>query len=303
MRFGYQVILVLSQVICCLFFVHFAYAQEDYPISITEVWAQPDGTFYMTLMSEGVSEIHLVEAQSSLTTWVDFPIDTIAANETPTQMRFKLVNLPEPLLLETAFQVVLTFEAETTFNVTVGVPVVATYPFQSKLWVEAGTTWMPPLVSEAGSIYFSLYNMGESEDHLVKVEVVGIGSTSLHETVLDDREVMRMRGLPEGISVIGGGEIVLKPGGYHIMLENIALPPEIGDTLFARLEFASGETIPIGIPVEDRAVPINVIDGATRPIAANEQHPYALIIVTIIATALLLILMLMRLTMTNGSAD
>lgn len=303
MRAVGQVIFALSYVICCLLLGERVAAQAVNPISVTEVWAQPDGTFYLTLTNKAGSTIQLAEVHSSLSTQIDFPTLALAPDEIYPDGIFKVVNLPEPLPVETAFQVTLTFEADTAFSVTIGIPVVDENPFQDNLHVDASATWMPPVAGEVGAVYLSLYNTAASGDRLIEVHIEGSGTTSLHETVVDDREVMRMRDLSEGIAVAARSETVLKPGGYHIMLENIVVPPTAGDTLFARLEFTSGTMLPIGIPVEYRDYSINAIDGATHPTVSEAQHPHALIIVTIIAAGLLLGLLLMRLSVTNGSSD
>jgi copper(I)-binding protein len=42
----------------------------------------------------------------------------------------------------------------------------------------------------------------------------------------------------EGIDVPAGGEAVLKPGGYHIMLINLAREPREGESISVTLVFA-----------------------------------------------------------------
>lgn len=59
---------------------------------------------------------------------------------------------------------------------------------------------------------------------------------------------MTMRPVAE-IPVPAGGEAVLKPGGYHIMLLDLVTPLEVGQTIPLTLELASGETVEVDAEV------------------------------------------------------
>ena len=73
-----------------------------------------------------------------------------------------------------------------------------------------------------GAVFMLLVNEGGEADRLVggKTDVAKV--VEIHETVMEG-DVMKMQMLPDGLEVPARGEVLLKPGSYHVML--IDLPP------------------------------------------------------------------------------
>jgi copper(I)-binding protein len=78
-----------------------------------------------------------------------------------------------------------------------------------------------------GVIYLTLVNDGDSADTLLKVESQVASAAEMHETKIDENEVMQMSPLAK-IEVPAGGSVSLEPGGKHIMLIKLrqALKPD-----------------------------------------------------------------------------
>ena len=73
--------------------------------------------------------------------------------------------------------------------------------------------------------------------------------TEIHETTMDDAGTMMMGEVP-AIDVPAGATVMLEPGGYHIMLMNLAAPLETGQEFDVVLTFeAAGD---VTVPVEVR---------------------------------------------------
>lgn len=106
---------------------------------------------------------------------------------------------------------------------------------------EAGA---PPVNSAA---YLVIRNPGEEADALVAVEAPIAGTVELH-TVSMDEGVMRMRQV-DSIPVPAGGEVVLEPGGYHIMFIGIRDALAEGDSVPLTLRFRSGDTVEVTAPI------------------------------------------------------
>ena len=70
------------------------------------------------------------------------------------------------------------------------------------------------------------------------------GTVEIHETTIDENNVMRMRPV-EGIDIPAKGSVELKPGGYHIMLLNVKKALQPGDKLSLTLTFASGKNVTV----------------------------------------------------------
>jgi len=71
-----------------------------------------------------------------------------------------------------------------------------------------------------GVIYLNLANEGSSPDVLLSVESQAAAAVEMHETKIDENDVMRMTPLSK-IEVPAGGSVSLEPGGKHIMLINL----------------------------------------------------------------------------------
>ena len=67
-----------------------------------------------------------------------------------------------------------------------------------------------------------------------------------------ENEVMQMRMLPDGLEVPAGGEVLLKPGGYHIMLIGMKRNLEVGDTFELELEFESSGRLTVEPEVREQ---------------------------------------------------
>ena len=58
-------------------------------------------------------------------------------------------------------------------------------------------------------------------------------------------EVMKMRMLPDGLEIPAKGEVLLKPGGYHVMLIGVKQDLKPGDRFTVDLEFEKSGTVTV----------------------------------------------------------
>lgn len=117
-----------------------------------------------------------------------------------------------------------------------------------------------PSMATAGAAYAEITNAGDEDDALIGVSVDPsvADRAELHETVPadDDQDddatggghgggMMHMRAVEE-IPVPAGGTAVLEPGGYHVMLLDLAAPLEVGDTVEITFTFErAGEDVTV----------------------------------------------------------
>ena len=87
-----------------------------------------------------------------------------------------------------------------------------------------------------------------TSDRLIKASSSVANGVEFHEHI-NDNGVMRMREVNGGLSLKPGKEIVMKPGGYHIMLIGLYKPLQADTSMDLSLEFESGKTIDISIPI------------------------------------------------------
>ena len=87
-----------------------------------------------------------------------------------------------------------------------------------------------------------------SIDRLIKAKSSAASVVELHEHI-NDQGVMRMREVKAGFAINPTATMVMKPGGYHIMLIGLKAVLEAGTTIDLSLEFESGKTFVLTIPV------------------------------------------------------
>lgn len=140
-------------------------------------------------------------------------------------------------------------------------------------------------MQSAGAAYLTLENTSDKEDALVKAGVdAGVAKTvEIHETVAADGAMgsgttamggsatttamggsattaaggsmggaMKMQPVDK-VVIPAKGSVELKPGGYHIMLLDLAKPLVKGESFDLTLTFASGATSTVKVEVRDQA--------------------------------------------------
>jgi hypothetical protein len=95
-----------------------------------------------------------------------------------------------------------------------------------------------------GAAYMIIRNIGNQPDRLVSAAGDVAAAIELH-TVENNNGVMAMRPV-DSIDVPAGGQVELKPGGYHVMLVGLNQPLAPGDRFALTLQF-------------ERAGPVEVI--------------------------------------------
>lgn len=115
--------------------------------------------------------------------------------------------------------------------------------------------WAPPTLGRQriGVVYFSVRNSGAGADRLLGVDLPQGGQARIHTSQVQDG-VMRMRPI-DAAAIPAGDELVLKPGGMHVMLNELPGPLIEGGQLKLILRF-------------EKAGPVDVE-------AAIEKHPSA----------------------------
>ncbi len=107
----------------------------------------------------------------------------------------------------------------------------------------------PPNAPVSGG-YLTIRNSGDAADRLVSGEADFAERVEIHEMAMDG-DVMKMRQLADGLEIPAGGEVVLKPGGYHIMFIGIDSQFKDGETRNVKLTFEKAGSIDVDFKVQD----------------------------------------------------
>lgn len=110
--------------------------------------------------------------------------------------------------------------------------------------LEVSDVWAKESSLELSAAFATIANAGEQDDTLVAVEVDGVPEVQLHEVV--DGVMREVEG---GFPVPAGGELVMEPGGNHIMLMGLTEKIPVGSTLTLDMQFASGAEMSVEAPV------------------------------------------------------
>lgn len=92
--------------------------------------------------------------------------------------------------------------------------------------------------------YMVIRNTGGEPDKLIAASTDVAKTVELH-TVIEEGGVMRMRQVEGGIDIPANGEVVLKPGGFHVMLIGLTRDLNAGDSVQLTLTFEKAGEIPV----------------------------------------------------------
>ncbi len=97
--------------------------------------------------------------------------------------------------------------------------------------------------------FLTVTNTGPQADRLIGGTAAFAGEVEVHEMAMEG-DVMKMRHLADGLDIPAGAEVVLKPGGYHIMFMGLTTGLTEGETVKGTLVFEKAGTIEVEWKVE-----------------------------------------------------
>lgn len=107
----------------------------------------------------------------------------------------------------------------------------------------------PPNAPVSGG-YLTIRNTGDAADRLIGVKAGFADRVEIHEMSMEN-DVMKMREVTDGLEIPAGGEVELKPGGYHIMFIGLDSRMAEGETRTATLSFEKTGSIEVDFSVEN----------------------------------------------------
>ena len=106
-----------------------------------------------------------------------------------------------------------------------------------------------PPGAKTAAVYFTLDNVGNATDRLLRASTPVAGGVVLHQMAQRDG-MMVMRAVPS-LEVIPGGRLELSPGGYHLMLIELKQPLKAGEQFPLVMTFEHTGTVTATVLVED----------------------------------------------------
>ena len=96
--------------------------------------------------------------------------------------------------------------------------------------------------------YMTIKNNGNNNDQLLGITADFAQEAMLHQSVVDANGVASMK-MVMSIDLPAGGQIELKPGGYHLMLMGLKAGLKAGDTVTLVLQFEQAGTVKVSTQV------------------------------------------------------
>jgi copper(I)-binding protein len=106
-----------------------------------------------------------------------------------------------------------------------------------------------PAGSKTGAGYMVVRNEGAEADRLVSAETPAARRVEMHATSMKDG-VMSMRQISGGIVIAPGQEVMLAPGGQHMMFIDIKAPLKQGDKIPVTLRFEKAGKVDVELEVQ-----------------------------------------------------
>lgn len=141
------------------------------------------------------------------------------------------------------------------------------------LAVEQIVAYPAPLAGGNGALYLTIANPTDQADQLTSVTATIAQAAEMHESI-NDNNVMRMEGRPDGFAIPAGGLLELTPNGKHVMLMGLTQALAVGDTFTATLTFAHAPAMTMLVTVAEMGA-AHTVDhsGHTMPATATKPAP------------------------------
>jgi len=119
--------------------------------------------------------------------------------------------------------------------------------------ISAAMARATPPHAPVGGGFLTITNGGDEDDRLVAASSPIAGRVEIHEMKMDG-DVMRMRPLADGLPIPAGQTVVLKPGGYHLMLMELTDALTEGDSFELSLTFEKAGEVAVTVDIGPRGM-------------------------------------------------
>jgi hypothetical protein len=117
--------------------------------------------------------------------------------------------------------------------------------------IEVHNAWVRPTAKgENAAVYLTLHNHSSTADELIGASSNVADSVELHESTMEN-DVMQMHRI-DSVPLAADEEIMLEPGGLHVMLIGLKQDLVLGEHISVVLHFKNHEDIAVEVHIEDQ---------------------------------------------------
>ena len=128
--------------------------------------------------------------------------------------------------------------------------VAASFAFAQDASIQVEQPWAraTPAGASTGAVYLTITNKSQEMDRMLSASSDVADKLQIHEMKVVNG-IMEMREVPSGLPVPAKGSVVLKPGGFHVMLIGLKKPLKAGETIPLTLDFEKAGKVSITVPI------------------------------------------------------
>jgi copper(I)-binding protein len=130
-------------------------------------------------------------------------------------------------------------------------------------WIRA-----TPPNAKMGAAYLTLMNHQDQADVLIGVSSPLAEAVEIHN-VKEENGMMKMYPV-DSLEISAKGMVMLKPGGYHIMLINLKQAPKLGESHTLTLRFRQAPDVVVELPVQQSGATSG--DGQKSSMHHHQSH-------------------------------
>ncbi|AHD00220.1 copper chaperone PCu(A)C [Leisingera methylohalidivorans] len=104
--------------------------------------------------------------------------------------------------------------------------------------------------AKAGAAFMQIVNQTDADDRLIGVRSDAAARVQLHTHKESDDGVMKMMHVEDGFAIAGGGTLMLKRGGDHVMFMGLTRALNHGDAVTLTLVFEKAGEVEVEVPVD-----------------------------------------------------
>jgi periplasmic copper chaperone A len=120
---------------------------------------------------------------------------------------------------------------------------------QPSISVEHAWSRATPVGANVAVGYFTIKNNGATPDRLISITTDIASHSTIHQMSMTD-SMMKMRQVTEGLPVQANGAVVLEPGSYHLMFNDLKRPLRQGEHFSATLVFEKAGKVDVTFEVQ-----------------------------------------------------
>jgi copper(I)-binding protein len=116
--------------------------------------------------------------------------------------------------------------------------------------IEIESPWLreTPQGAKVGAGYFKVENLGNEPDSLLGASSPAAESVEIHRSSMENG-ISQMRPVTKPLEILPDSKLIFKPGGLHLMLNDLKNPLRAGETYKIQLKFEKAGVVEVGFTV------------------------------------------------------